>query len=276
MLNSIQREIVMDLIRRNSRMIRRDKSHLISRINALVEAGEAAVPDQFLLPFSSSLQKALEASRFDQSQLPSSVISLFNKNRHCGTENLASLEKFCTRVRGEFGASTEKAVLSGDGAALSGLYQDPGAYRGAHWAAVLPDGTCANGDKPKSYRPPGNEWSDPIGFGNAVWRRPKPVLLIALLAGHVGDPTISPDRPMWPHLGLAALVYKDRVTANQVLELAGELANRKEAERGLAIVSHIFPELCQWLYSANLVIPNWERKFALSFAAHKLVKGKGD
>jgi hypothetical protein len=274
MLNLEQSRIAVDLIRKNARIMRRERIKILRHINSLLDAQEAQIPEQLLLPFSSNLRKAIEAIPFDMSSLPIAVASLFNKNQDLSLENLKALKSFCNRIQGEFGAETEDAVLSGDGAALAGLYHDSGAYLAVYWAAVLKDGTCANGERPKALGPPEMEWSEQIQFGNSFWRVPKPALLITLFAAHVGDPTTSPTPPMWPHLGLALLVWKDRIGLKEVLELGGKLAQREEVERGLAIAAHIFPELAKWVNLEELELPVWERKFAVPLAARKLVLGE--
>jgi hypothetical protein len=276
MLNLDQSRIVVDLVRKKAGMLRGDHLKPLRLINSLIAAGEAQLPEQYLLPFTSGLRRIVESSRFDLAALPSAVGSLFNKNQLCGSQNLADLEGFRTRIHVEFGSATDKVVLLGDGAALAGLYQDPGAYRAAHWEAVLPDGTCANGDNPKSMRPPQEEWSEEIRFGQALWMKPKPALLIALFAGYVGDPTRSPSPPMWPHLGLAMLLWRDRVSVDQVLDVGSRLGQRDEIERGLAILAHIFPELSNWSALGTLNIPKWERKFAIPIAARRLMIGERD
>ena len=274
MLNTDQSEIVVDLIRKNARILRRERFKALRLINSLIWAREAHVPEPFLLPFSCSLRKAIEGTRFDQSALPSAVGSLFMRNRRCSVDNLAALEDFGVRIREEFGCTTEDAVLAGDGAALAGLYQDPGAFQAADWTALLRDGTCANGGRPRMLRPPAKEWSEKIQFCKACWRKPKPALLITLFAAHIGDPTTSPIPPMWPHLGLALLAWKDRIGVKEVLELGSKLVQREEVERGLAIAAHIFPELAKWAEPEKLGIPAWERKFAVPLAARRLKLGE--
>ncbi len=71
-------------------------------------------------------------------------------------------------------------------AALSGLYEDPGAFPGSHWAALLRDGTYASDRSRRMLGLPADDWSEKIRFGNASWRKPKPALLITLLAAYVG------------------------------------------------------------------------------------------
>ncbi|MGA2262338.1 MAG: hypothetical protein ABSH28_12990 [Acidobacteriota bacterium] len=274
MLSNDQSKIVVELVRSNARILRRERPKILRLMHRLIEAQEEQIPEQFLLPFSSSLRGATEGDRFEESALPASVGLLFNKNQRWSCWNLATLERFGARIRGEFGAATEDAVLSGDGAALVGLYQDPGAYPAACWAAVLKDGTCVNGAKPKTFSPPADDWSEKIRLGNSIWRRPKPIFLVTLLAGHVGDSTTSPTPPMWPHLGLALLAWRDQFGVNEVLQMGAELAQQEEVKRGIAIVTHIFPELEKWANPEKLGIPVWERKFAIPIATRRLVLGE--
>jgi len=274
MLSPAQAEIVVDLIRKNARMLRRERCKPLRLINSLIWSREAHVPDRFLLPFSSSLSRIVEESRFDRSALPSAVGSLFMRNRRCGAENLAALKAFGAKILKEFGAATEDAVLTGDGAALAGLYQDPGALPAVDLEALLRDGTCANGNQPRELGPPADDWSEKIQFGSARWRKPRPALLITLFAAHVGDASNSPAPPVWPHLGLALLVWKDRVGIKEILDMGKKLKQPAEVERGLAIAAHIFPELAGWIGTQKLAIPRWERRLAIPLAARRIVAGE--
>jgi hypothetical protein len=276
MINPAQGEIVADLVRKNGRILRRERVKALRLMNSLIWALEAQVPEQYLLPFSSCLHRIADGAHFDAAALPSAVGSLFNKNRRCSAENLAGLARFGARIQEEFGAATEDAVLVEDGAALAGLYQDPGAFPALHWAALLRTGICANGGKPTELAPPAEEWSEQVRFGNACWRKPKPALLVALLAGQIGNPATSPMPPMWPHLGLALLVWKDRIGVKEILELGTRLTLREDVAHGLAIVAHIFPELADWVDAEKLGIPGWERKFAVPIAARRIVIGDRD
>jgi hypothetical protein len=274
MLNGEQSEIVVDIIRKTARMMMTDRpTRILHRINTLIDAQEALVPECFLLPLSSCLKKAIEKSTFDSSLLPVSVLSLFNKNCQFHEDNLAALQKLGVRVRKEFRTQPEDLVIGDDGAVLSGLYDDLGTYRVGHWAAFLQDGTCVNGDKPRQVMRFAEEWSERVQLGNSEWRKPKPALMIALLANDVGDPRTNPEPPVWHHLGLAVLLWKDKVKADQVLEISSQLSQKQNVERGLAIAAHILPETSHWLKFAKLDIPKWELKFAIPIAARKLVIG---
>jgi hypothetical protein len=274
MLNGEQNEIVVDLIRKTVRMMRTDPCRLLRRIEALVEAQEAQVPDHFLLPFSACLSRAIESSRFDLSAAPISVVSLFRKNQQYRSQNLVTLQSLGVRIRKEFRVQPDEAVLAEDGAALAALYEDIGAYPVSHWAAFLRDGTCVNGDKPRALKPFAEEWSERVQIGDSSWRKPKPALMIALLAQYIGDPTNNPVPPMWHHLGLAVLVWKDRIAANEILAIGSKINKRDSAERGLAITAHIFPELSKWLNAASIEMPKWERRFAIPIAARRIIAGE--
>jgi hypothetical protein len=274
MLRTNQSSIVEDLIRYHARILRRERLRTLPLVNSLIDAREACIPEQFLLPFSSGLKRFIENTPFDRSALPSEVTSLFLRNRRCGVENLATLEKLGSRIRREFGAATEDSVLAGDGAALASLYRDPGAFPATDWVALLKNGVCANGGRPKKLRPPAEEWSEKIQFGNVQWRSPRPALLITLFAGQVGDATTSPTPPKWPHLGLALLIWKDRIGVDEVLEIGRTLGQRDEVERGLAVASHIFPELKRWTHVEKMSIPKWESRLAVPIAARRLVLGE--
>jgi hypothetical protein len=189
---------------------------------------------------------------------------------------MAKLDQFGERLSKEFQSQTHDAVLAGHGAALAGLYGDIGAFPVAEWAALLNDGTYANGGRPKSMRPPVDEWSERVEFGSTTWRRARPELLITLMARHVGDAGASPMPPVWPHLGTALLLWQDSIGADQILRLGAQLDQLDEVERGLAIIAHIFPELNQWVKAQKLSIPGWERKYAVPIAARRIMAGGRD
>jgi hypothetical protein len=276
MLNSVQSGIVANLVRKKARLLSGEKLKPLRLMNTLIGAGEALVPEQYLLPFCSSLNRIIEETHFDQTSLPSAIGSLLNKNRRCRTENLAKLESFALRIQKEFRASTQDAVLAGDGAALAGLYGDPGAFPISEWSALLRDGTYANGGRHKGMRPPAENLSDMVSIGATTWRRPKHELLIALLARHIGDPSSLPSPPVWPHLGTALLLWKDQIGVNQIIKVGALLDQLNEVERGLAIIAHIFPELASFVDSANFSIPVWERKYAIPIAARRIMAGGRD
>jgi hypothetical protein len=256
MINAEQGEIIVDLVRKHARMVRAEGVKPLRMINALVSAQEAMVPEQFLLPFGSGLRRTIHSVAFDEAALPPFVGALFNKIRRCGDENLAELESFSATM-------PHDAVLAGDAAALIALYQDPGAFRAGRLKAV------EVGDRVE-------ECSEKVQVGRSRSRKPKPVLLIAILAGHLGDPAIAPTPAVWPHLGLALLLWKDKVGVAEVLEHARALNQKSEAERGLAIIAQIFPDLEKWVQTDKLDIPRWERKFAIPIAARRIVSGERD
>ena len=274
MITTEQGKIVAGLIRKNARILRGESFKTLRLINSLIRAREANVPEQFLLPFSFGLRKAIAATRFDKSVLPQAVGSLFIKNRHCTAANLAAMEDFAARIRNEFACETENAVLAADGAALSGLYQDLGAFPGAHWTALLRDGTYANGSNRRMLGMPEDDWSEKTQFGKTFWRKPKPALLVTLLAAHVGSAAAHPTPPMWPHMGLALLAWKESVGVKEILAIGSKLDLLEDVERGLAIAAHIFPELASWVNVDELLIPGWEKKFAIPLAARRLMVGE--
>lgn len=276
MLNSNQIQIIKKLISREAKIIRGEKLAPLRLMNVLVDAREAHVPEHFLLLFISSLKRILDGSRFDRAALPPIVGSLLNKNRLYGAENLAALKEFAARIEAEFGAAAVDSVLVGEGAALAGLYCDPGAFPSVQWAALLKDGIYANGSRPLKMAPPVEEWSQEIRLGDTLWRKPGPELLLTLLAHHVGDPGAAPIPPMWPHLGTALLVWKGRVEVKEVLKVGALLGQKDKVERGLAIAAHIFPELEKWIEAERFSIPRWERKYAIPIAARRIQMGERD
>ena len=95
--------------------------------------------------------------------------------------------------------------------------------------------------------------------------------LAVTLAGRVGNPRISPTPPLWPLLALLLLGWRDRLSADRVMERAAWLGMENEVERGLAIVAYLFPELQEWTADIPFGMPLWERTLAVPLAARKLV-----
>jgi hypothetical protein len=276
MLNAVQGQIVVGLVRKKARILRGEKFKPLRLMHSLIWAGEALVPEQYLLPFSSSLTRVIQESHFDRASLPPAVGSLLNINERCRKDNFARLQRFAGRIEKEFSSPTRDAVLAGEGGALAVIYGDLGAFPVTEWAALLRDGRYANGSHPIDMAPPAEDWSDAIPFGQIRWRRPKPTLLIALLARHIGDPGMSPMPPVWPHLGAALFLWREKIGMDEVLRLSNDLRQRGDVERGLAIIAQIFPELQEWVDNTKLSIPRRERKYAVPIAARRIVIGGRD
>ncbi len=273
MLNTEQETIAVGLIRKKAKILRGEEQKALRLVNSLVWAHESQIPEDFLLTFNSALSVVIHMSRFDPASLPPVVGALANKNKRCRTSNLIALDLFGARIENEYSVATEETVLSGNGAALSVLYNDPGAFPATEFAALLDNGTYVNGRKRKKMKPLSEEWSERIQIGNNYWRKPKPELLVALLAQHIGDPGTNPALPMWPHLGTALLLWRDKISLETVVDLGKQLTVRAEVERGLAIAAYIFPELTRWIETIKLKIPRWEKKYAIPLAAKRIVQG---
>src|SRR5213594_2747989 len=95
--------------------------------------------------------------------------------------------------------------------------------------------------------------------------------LAVTLAGRVGNPRVSPAPPLWPLLALLLLGWRDRLSAERMMEQAAWLGMETEVERGLAIVAYLFPELQEWIAEVPFRMPLWERTLAVPLAARKLV-----
>ena len=275
-LSTDQVEIIKNLIRRNARIEKQERFKALRFINRLVWAIEASIPDEFLMPFSSSLRQAIDWNSFDESTLPPGPAFLFNKINRCSNQNLESLDSFGEKILEEYNAASQDTILAGEGAALAGLYHDPGAFPTVHWEGLMENGLCANGEKPRKYGSPLKSWSEPVQFGHSQWRKPKPALLITLLASSVGDPSSPLMPPIWTHLGLALLLYKDNLSIDEILDIGARLEQRDEVERGIAIAAHLFSELDEWVDFRRLSIPKWERKFAIPIAARRITIGERD
>src|SRR5438034_1171242 len=94
--------------------------------------------------------------------------------------------------------------------------------------------------------------------------------LAVTLAARVGDPRVSPAPPLWPLLALLLLAWRDRLSAERVMERAAGLGMEGDVERGLAIVAYLFPELQEWTADIPFRLPLWERTLAVPLAARKL------
>src|SRR5206468_9019924 len=94
--------------------------------------------------------------------------------------------------------------------------------------------------------------------------------LAVTLAGRVGNPRVSPAPPLWPLLALLLLAWRDRLSADRVMERAAWLGMENEVERGLAIVAYLFPELQEWTADIPSRMPLWERTLAVPLAARQL------
>jgi len=94
--------------------------------------------------------------------------------------------------------------------------------------------------------------------------------LAVTLAGRVGNPRVSPVPPLWPLLALLLLGWRDRLSAERVMERAAWLGTENEVERGLVIVAYLFPELQEWTADIPFRMPLWERTLAVPLAARKL------
>jgi len=87
----------------------------------------------------------------------------------------------------------------------------------------------------------------------------------------ISDPATPLNPPIWPHLALALLIWKESVPVAEVLELASRLGQRQEIERDLTIAVHVFPELAGRAHPEKMAVPQWERKFAVPPAAPRPV-----
>ena len=100
--------------------------------------------------------------------------------------------------------------------------------------------------------------------------------IVAILAGRIGNPRISPKPPLWPLLALVLLGWGATTSVARVMRRSTDLHIEEEAYRGLAITVHLFPELAEWVAAARERIPFWERVLAVPLAARKLVRSETD
>ena len=93
---------------------------------------------------------------------------------------------------------------------------------------------------------------------------------MAILASRMRN-QIAPVPPLWPLLALLLFGWRDTISAQAVMARAADIGLTEETQRGLVIVTYLFPELQSWLAGVPLRIPLWERSLAVPFAARKLV-----
>jgi hypothetical protein len=275
MLNTRQGEIIVGLVRRHAQALRHEGVSARRLVSNLMQAEEAMVPERYLMPVGSCLQGIVKNANIEESALPLFVRYLFNETKRYGAENIGALNNFGKSIFDRYGALTKDAVLAGDVAALATLYENPGAFPAGDFEALLKSGTCANGEQPKIMKPPADEWSTKVWMGATEWRKPKPALTIALFARHVGDPTTPPAPPVWPHLGLALLIWKDQISIKEVIGISEKLGRRDEVECGIVIAACIFPEIREWVDQGELRLKKWER-VAARIAARRIVLANYD
>ena len=95
--------------------------------------------------------------------------------------------------------------------------------------------------------------------------------VIVRLASRIGDPRIAPVPPLWPLLALVLFEWRHDISACAVLEHARTMGFEEEVERGLAVVTYLFPELQDWMTGVPVGIPLWESALAVPLSARKLV-----
>jgi len=95
--------------------------------------------------------------------------------------------------------------------------------------------------------------------------------LIITLASRVGDPRIAPAPPLWPLLALLLFEWRADIRARGVLGRARTIGLQEEVERGLSVVTYLFPELQDWMTGVPQGLPFWESALAVPLSARKLV-----
>ena len=95
--------------------------------------------------------------------------------------------------------------------------------------------------------------------------------LIITLASRVGDPRIAPKPPLWPLLAVLLFEWRNDIRARRVLGLARTMGLQEEVERGLSVVTYLFPELQDWMTGVPQGLPFWESALAVPLSARKLV-----
>ena len=223
--------------------------------------------------------------------LPADLRAILDGRGAVKERNLEALAAVARSLEaGGLGAGPDgPPVLLGDAAILLGLYDSLAVFPASLWVVAVP-GAGARGTGPALEEaltaPPFDlrvcglgslagligGHSRLVEAGPTRWRVPSGELLVALMAGRVGDPEAVPTPPSWFHLAVAILGWGDRLDLDAVLTLAAELRIAPQVHRGLAAAAVLFPELAPVVPAPALEIPVWERWVALRIAASRLVK----
>jgi hypothetical protein len=277
---------LLELVRWQGRGLRHDYSAGRGLLDICYTAAEVGVPVEFI----SSGLCVLEAAANRIGASMASVVADFSEvvayQRAAEDANRDELERAGQEVAAR-GCVPRDTVLLGDPAVLIGLYGTLRAYHAKTWVVGLPQGAGA-GERsiieeavtavPSEMRFGSQGTSQGllrrasrnVTVDGETWLIPGLELLTVQLAGRVGEPEANPESPSWAQLAAVLKGNKDDVAIDGVLQLAHEVGLRSRVDRGLAIVSIVFPELVRLIPPQNLEIPAWE-KIALRVAANRLV-----
>jgi hypothetical protein len=277
---------LLELVRWQGRGLRHDYSAGRGLLDICYTAAEVGVPVEFVSSGLCVLEVA--AARIGASM--ASVVADFSEvvayQREADRANRDQLHR-AGRETTARGGIPRDAVLLGDPAVLLGLYGTLKAYHARTWVVGLAQGSGA-GDRSiaeevatavpsemlfaaqGALRGLLRTATQSVTVHDEAWRIPGLELLIVQLAARVGEPEASPESPWWAHLAAVLKGNRHDVSIRSVLRLADDIGVRSRVDRGLAIVSIVFPEIARLVPPESLEIPAWE-KVALRVAANRLV-----
>jgi len=210
-------------------------------------------------------------------------------DRHVAVErsNREALEVISQLVDANGTDEGAPPALIGDESVLLGLYGTLAAFRAVEWVVLVRPGTNGTHGQPavpldlpfalrvgpsQRLEVPLRRWSARVSAAGCNWRVPAGELFVVLLAARVGDPAALPSPPHWFHLAVAMLAWRESLNIHTVLTLSDRLDLSAKAQRGLAMVGSLFPELKANLDLSSFEIPLWERLLAVPVAARRVVR----
>jgi hypothetical protein len=283
-MESAQLRTTLDYARGIAAALRGDEAAVAGLLTGAQECRDARVPDEFsgvgLVVWQKLRSGAVPAIRPDLQYI---------LDRHVGVEraNREALEAIGQVVDANGGHEGTPPALIGDDSVLLGLYGTLAAFRAVEWVVLVRP--AANGthrqvsaalELPFTLRlgpsqrleVPLRRWSTNMTAAGRTWRVPIGELFAVLLAARVGDPAALPSPPHWFHLAVALMAWRDSLNVHTVLTLADRLDIGARAQRGLAMVGSLFPELKPSLDLSSFEIPLWERLLAVPVAARRVVR----
>ena len=283
-METAQLRTTLDYARCIAAALRGDDAAVAGLLTGAQECRDARVPDEFsavgLVLWQKLRTGTAPAVRSDLQYI---------LDRHVGVEraNREALEAIGQVVDGNGALEGAPPALIGDDSVLLGLYGTLAAFRAVEWVVLVrpaangtPRQVAAARELPFTLRVgpsqrlevPLRRWSSDVSAAGRTWRVPTGELFAVLLAARVGDPAALPSPPHWFHLAVALMAWRDSLNVHTVLTLADRLDIGARAQRGLAMVGSLFPELKPSLDLSSFEIPLWERLLAVPGAARRVVR----
>ena len=287
-MNSEQTQSVVHLARLIAGAIRRGDTVGDRLVEACLRCRDGRAPDHFTSVGLDMWHMIAAPGPGVIGGLRSDLRYLLEHHVEIGRTNLETFREVSSYLGGN-GAVSQQPVLLGDAAVLLSLYGTLAAFEASLWvvalqgadgrlmrsgtAAVLSAGpfdlrVCSAG----RLEEPLKHFSRSEEVDGTEWRVPTGELMAVLLAARVGDPEALPSPPMWFHLAVAIMGWKEYLDFDEMLELADDLELSCHVHRGLAITAKLFPEVRAMVPIRKLDIPTWERLLALPLATRRVVR----